>query len=245
MTMSGKITMFLWRLLTIAARVIAMALFASRFRFYVLVFAAAHFTFMFIWMTYNNGIYCFYRINIDEFEPDDKQSLSLEYIFRAMGAFVHIFCFFNLLEGHSRLRCITFYCLAYAENITLILLWHFYKSEDSAYDWYHTPAIVTVIGGFFVGILFELIYYRYCHPNNFSKHHTPIRHFISCKDMSFFGVPPYTDDRWEDEFPYENEALYAEPQMYRPQPHDPSMYANNRPVTPLPIIRGQHKVAVS
>ena len=58
MTWGGKICMFLWHLFLSASRVVAFALFASHFHFYVFVFVGGHFFIMFIWIINQDSTYC-------------------------------------------------------------------------------------------------------------------------------------------------------------------------------------------
>lgn len=58
----GKCLMFLWRLMTLSARVIAIALFASYFTFYVFAFLGGHFIFMFFWMAKQKTSYCMVQV---------------------------------------------------------------------------------------------------------------------------------------------------------------------------------------
>ncbi len=189
MTTSGKVTMFIWRLFTIAARVTALALFASFYHWYVLVFAAAHFAVMLVWMARQNTVYCQLRVNKKDGTTEIHNNEFLEFCFRAMAAFVHIFCFINLLEGHSRLRCLAFYTLVYMENITLILLWYIPGSTTMQFSWYITPALIFVILGFIIGIFFQLAYYKCFHPNLFSPPHKEyvIQTCVPWKDLSMFN----------------------------------------------------------
>ena len=57
--------MFMWRLFTIASRVIALALFASHYHFFVLVFAGAHFIVMFLWVSKQKTEYCTFKVGIN------------------------------------------------------------------------------------------------------------------------------------------------------------------------------------
>ena len=113
----------------------------------------------------------------------------LEFLFRLMAAFVHVFCFFNLLESHTRLRCLFYYTLVYVENAAMILSWFISASTIGSSGWYQMPALGLVIGGFFVGIIFQIMYYMWCHPNNSSEFHFDrrIRWWVPCKELSLFN----------------------------------------------------------
>lgn len=116
-------------------------------------------------------------------------SQCLEFCFRVMAAFVHIFCFFNLLEGHTRLRCFVYYLFVYLQNAVLILTWNILASTLGHGGWYATPAVAMVLGGFFLGILFEITYYLWCHPNKWSRlhRHNRIQLWVPCSELSLFN----------------------------------------------------------
>jgi hypothetical protein len=75
---------------------------------------------------------------------------------------IYLFCFLNVKDEPTRYKYLSYYIIAFAENISLILLWYF-KNDPT--KWYHIPALVAVISAFAAGILFMLIYYWFFHPN--------------------------------------------------------------------------------
>ena len=48
----------------------------------------------------------------------------------------------------------------------MILVWYLFTQTKDL--WYHPYALVAVLGGFFIGIIFQVCYYLYFHPNNLS-----------------------------------------------------------------------------
>ena len=53
---------FLWRFFTVAARVIALALFAARFKRWVFIFVASHWMTMFCWIRFMQTKFCDTRV---------------------------------------------------------------------------------------------------------------------------------------------------------------------------------------
>lgn len=183
----GAIVQFSWRFLTVAARVLAFVMFASHFKGYLFVIVGGHWLLMLVWMCRLQTTYCSmpYKGNI-------YPNCFLEKLFRFLGAFIHIFCFFNLIGGHTRLRAFVFYTLVYMENVGMILAWYVQGHTEipREHAWYVISTIVMVCIGFFVGIVFMLIYYRYWHP----KPRPAI--WVSCQHLSLFKDPdarPTTD----------------------------------------------------
>ncbi len=78
-------------------------------------------------------------------------------------AVVYIFCYFNLIDNHTRLRYFIFYIIILFEDLLLIFIC--YMSSHTHHKWYHYPAIFGVIAGYMIGILFQIIYYLFFHPN--------------------------------------------------------------------------------
>eukprot|EP00057_Strongylocentrotus_purpuratus_P011770 XP_011666244.1 PREDICTED: XK-related protein 4-like [Strongylocentrotus purpuratus] len=146
---SNVALIFVWRLFTITARVLAMALFASIYGWWVFVLAAAHWAVMTAWLIWQRTSY--HTSKYDEIPFD------------AVIGIIHIFCFFNMKEGPTRCRAVIFYILIFIENTVMFGLW--YREQDSREKMYGLPALVFVWGGFFVGIFFMSFYYRFYHPN--------------------------------------------------------------------------------
>ncbi len=85
-----------------------------------------------------------------------------ELCYNIIMAIVYIFCYFNLIDNHTRLRYFIFYIVILFEDLLLIFIC--YMSSHTHHRWYHSPAIFGVISGYFIGILFQMIYYLFCHP---------------------------------------------------------------------------------
>ena len=178
----GMAIQFMWRVCTIASRVLAFALFASYFRFYVFVAAAVHWMVMMVWVSLQETMYCMLR----DRDGRHHHSRGFEFCFRILAAFVHIFCFFNLIEGHTRLRCVLYYTIVYVENLAMVMTWYVVASTNDQPSWYFVPGVVCVLVIFWVGIGFQVVYYLCCHPNNDSVLHVRkrIRVCVKCPELS-------------------------------------------------------------
>lgn len=84
--------------------------------------------------------------------------------FIAVIGIIHIFCFFNMKDGHTRYRALAFYSVIFIENTIMLTLW--YGEQESKEEIYAIPALGFVWGGFFVGILVMILYYISCHPTD-------------------------------------------------------------------------------
>ena len=150
MTWTGVILQFLWHFFTIGARIIAIAMFASYFKAWIFVLAGAHWCAMLVWILIQSTSFC-----------DTKCA---EFFFNVVAALVYVFCYFNLTEGHTRLRYLFYYTIVYSENAAMILVWYIFTQTLDI--WYHSYAMVAVLAGFFIGIFFQVVYYLKYHPNN-------------------------------------------------------------------------------
>ncbi|XP_070555145.1 XK-related protein 6-like [Ptychodera flava] len=143
----GVALQILWRLFTVAARVIALALFASVYLWAVFVIVFVHWLGMTMWLIVQKTDFC----------PTGAE----EIIFDGVIGIVYIFCFFNMKEGKTRYRSTIYYSITFFENVALIGLWYWRREEDYVYTY---AAIAFVIGGFFLGMIFMAIYYLCLHP---------------------------------------------------------------------------------
>ena len=164
LTRPGMFFMFVWRFLTISSRILALAAFASKFHYFVAIVIGLHFVVMLVWVWMQGTQYCMLR----DKEGKETHSLCLEYIFRALAAFVQIFDFFNLLEGRTRLRCLVFYIVVFVENMAMVMIFYITASVYGTPVWYDSPVVLYVTVGFLSGVLVEVFYYKCCHPNNYN-----------------------------------------------------------------------------
>ena len=161
---------FLWRTFTIGARVVSFAIFASYFPYGIFIVIGCHWVLMVIWIRLQESNFC--------------QHKGEEFLFNLVAACIHIFCYFNLVEGHTRLKYIFYYTLVYLENVGMLVAWYLMTQIEDL--WYRYPACGVVLGGFFVGIMFQIIYYLKLHPNNFSvdEKHPSIKLWVPFSQLS-------------------------------------------------------------
>ena len=193
MRTSGKIGMFVWRFFTIGSRVISLALFGAAFGFFVtLAMIGGHCVVMVIWMLQVHSMYCRIQHRHSDGRVTYTHSPCSEYCFRFLAAFIQIFAFFNLAEGRTRLRALTYYTIIFIENISMVVAWYITASTRTAHDWFQGPALALVLGGFFVGIIFQVLYYKCCHPVYYSKvhGHVEIPWWASMEQLTLLGPEP-------------------------------------------------------
>lgn len=99
-----------------------------------------------------------------------------------VAACVSIFDFFNLIDGHTRMRYLIYYILVYAENSLMVMLYYYANFTNGC--WYVYASMIAVLGLFFFGILIQLVYYLVYHPNNDPRNNKPpIKLCLNCKDL--------------------------------------------------------------
>ena len=173
MTKPGMALQFGWHFFTIGARVIAMSLFASVFTYWVFIIVVIHWGVMYIWILLQEWTF-------SDSQPRSQQCLNV------VMAMVYVFCQVALVDGHTRMRYLVYYVIVFTENTVMILLW--YTTSATMDWWYITPALITVFVGFFVGIAFQMIYYRWFHPNSCPScpDGRPIRLWVPWKKLWIF-----------------------------------------------------------
>jgi len=173
LTYRAMFIIFLWRIFTVGARVLSFALFASCFEHWVFVIIGSHYCIMLAWILLQNTKFCTNKCE--------------ELFFNLVAAAISVFCFFNLVEGHTRVRYLLFYSLVYLENMAMIVAWYSVRAPELEKTvWYTLPAMFVVLLLFFVGIALQLVYYLRCHPNNRPENHAvngPIRFWVPCAEL--------------------------------------------------------------
>jgi len=147
MTWQGLSVQFLWRLHVIAARVLALALFAATFKVFITLLCGIHWIIMFAWIVSMRTTFCENKVE--------------ELGYNGVLAVMYIFCYFNPIDTPTRYRYMTFYAFMFVENTVLIFCWFFTVDRDL---WYRIPAIIVHYTAFFAGLIFMVIYYLYLHP---------------------------------------------------------------------------------
>lgn len=173
MSILGMALQFFWHMFIIAARVLALALFASLFTFWVAVLGVAHGIMMLMWILWQSTDFC-------------HGKKCQEFFFNVTIAAVYVFAYLNLQDGHTRLRYVFYYCIIYLENCIMIMVWYMFSHTETT--WYTPLSIVVVLVGFLIGVVLQVLYYLCAHPNNFPPvqpyyPHKRIRMCLNCNEL--------------------------------------------------------------
>ena len=151
---TGLFFQLLWRVSTVASRVVAMVLFASYFKQWLFVAVGAHWIIMTMWLVCQRTRFC-----TDE---DGNEHPYREKLFSAAVGFMYIFCFFNTREGMTRKRIVLFYSIMLVENSLFVSMWFPHRNFRGAMA---VAALGVVWGGLVFGVVCMVLYYRFYHPS--------------------------------------------------------------------------------
>ncbi|XP_043935440.1 membrane transport protein XK-like [Protopterus annectens] len=161
----------IWRVLEIATRVIVLVIFCSALTFWICLIVLTNiivFSF-FPWIQFWRS-----KAPLPEFEDLTKFGTSvvlclLTFTYVGINTFcwsaIHLnFSDQDLIEKSlSWHELASYYVIRLLENVLLILLWHFHKTDF--YEDINTPLLaVQLLTCYCIAILFMLFFYYYCHP---------------------------------------------------------------------------------
>lgn len=126
----------------IAARVLALALFAARFKVYISIVCVIHWIIMFSWIISMRTSFCDNRIE--------------ELGYNSVLAVMFIFCYFNPVDSPTRYRYVIFYIFMFCENVILMSLFFFHPMSYGL--WYRFPAMFGHFFLFFLGLVFMVCF---------------------------------------------------------------------------------------
>lgn len=129
----------------IGARVVALAMFAARYKEYIALVCGVHWFLMFVWIISMRTTFC------------DNRCEELGY--NAVLGVMFIFCYFNPVDSPTRYRYSFFYSFMFLENTLLMTL--FFIHPDSIHSWYRLPAMIGHFLAFFLGIAFMVIFFLF------------------------------------------------------------------------------------
>lgn len=132
----GTIIQFSWRWSVIASRVLALALFASEYSYYISIVCGLHWLIMFAWILTMKTSFC--------------DNLLEETFYNAVLAVMFIFCYFNPVDSPTRWRFTFFYSFMLTENTLLLVFWY-HKCDPL--QWYRVPALAAYYVLFCCGIV--------------------------------------------------------------------------------------------
>ncbi|XP_019638689.1 PREDICTED: XK-related protein 6-like [Branchiostoma belcheri] len=179
MNYTGVILWFLWRLLTVSSRVLAIAVFAHLFTWWIFVGLSLHFILMFVWLIFQKT----------KFYGGDRRAEELGFDF--IIAFLYIFCWLNMKESRSRYRALLYYLLVYAENVTFVGLWYWKITKVGSL--YAELVLLWVMFGFLGGIAFMALYYLLCHPKKIPFYVPPCSTEVTRQESSLHDIQDRLD----------------------------------------------------
>ena len=157
-TLKNMIFDLLWRLAETGGRVVAIALFATAFRFYVLPVLIPHVLLMLCWYIKKDVKNIFKQI-----APKARLLADLLCAYLSLFTFVpRTQLLVNITMPYSRIRYLVFYALFYSENVAMVLAWYFTTPDGS---WLHTAGLVAVLTAFPLHVALQVLYYAKCHPH--------------------------------------------------------------------------------
>ncbi|XP_052380550.1 XK-related protein 6b [Oncorhynchus keta] len=145
----GALVHLFWRLFTISSRVLSFALFASVFHLYFGIFVVLHWCAMAFWVIHGGTDFC-----MSKWE---------EVLFNMVVGVVYVFCWFNVREGRTRYRMVTYYTVVLLENAVLTALWYAYR-DPATTDAYAGSALCSVFLCYASGVACMVLYYGVLHP---------------------------------------------------------------------------------
>ncbi|XP_066531608.1 XK-related protein 8-like [Hoplias malabaricus] len=157
---SGSIVYFLWNLLLITSRVVAIALFASILPCYIALHFLCLWLLFFLWA---------WREKTDFMEIPEGENSQKEWLFRATVGLIWYFSWFNVSSGQTRVKSNIYHACMGADMALLLGLWFWRRSIESAHLG-PSPVnlyvmIITLPLLYLIGILIKLLYYWKFHPN--------------------------------------------------------------------------------
>ncbi|XP_066274599.1 XK-related protein 6-like [Branchiostoma lanceolatum] len=197
MNYTGVTLWFLWRLLTVSSRVLAVAVFAHLFTWWTFVGLGAHFLLMFLWLIFQKT----------KFYGGEKRAEEVGFDF--IIAFLYIFCWLNMKESRSRYRALFYYLLVYAENVTFVGLWYWKITEVGSF--YSELVLFWVMFGFLGGISFMVMYYLLCHPKKIPLYVAPCSAEVKRQESSLHV--DIQDGLGREEEAVKSPCIEAVPQM--------------------------------
>lgn len=178
MSVGGSATTFLWHTFQVAARVLALALFANAFKQEVFIVVGGHWALMIVWIlaqvqsipiklrhkleSYFIRFFSLQRTNFCG-TKDGKRKHCEEFFYNVVVGWVFTFVMINVKAAATRVKYSIYYLLMATENTAMIVLW--FLQPESTTHWYHLPALIGTCASFVLGLFFMFLYYRHYHPD--------------------------------------------------------------------------------
>ncbi|XP_056146254.1 XK-related protein 2 [Lampris incognitus] len=170
---AAYLCMIVWRGLEIATRIISLVLFSTALTYWVIPVGLGNLLFFFFlpWATFwaRKG-------SLPENVEKNFSKLGTTVVlcmFTLLYACINVFCWSavqldlahrELIEKKQRWgQLAAYYCGRFIENVLLISLWYFYKSDF--YEYVCAPLLVVqLLICYSLAVLFMLLFYQFCHP---------------------------------------------------------------------------------
>ena len=149
----GFVLQILWRIFMVTSRVVSLVLFAAEYRNWLFVALTVHWVVMTTWLVLQGTKFCM--------DQEENRHHFYEVLFDGLIGFVYIFSFFNMKEGITRIRLISYYSIMLVENTVFVVMWYPARHH---YGNIHYPALILVWGGFLLGTFCMVCYYNFYHP---------------------------------------------------------------------------------
>uniref|UniRef100_A0A7G3B184 XK-related protein n=1 Tax=Lutzomyia longipalpis TaxID=7200 RepID=A0A7G3B184_LUTLO len=158
-TFLGQIFHLIWNLALSVARILAIALLASITPQWALIFCIIHVLISGIFIHFTDGKnhkLCAYNF-------------FTKFLFSITVGTIFLFHVIPVTEGSTKYKYMTYYAIYFLENSLCLVVYYFYTDWNIiSINLYYSYAGV-VIGLFILGIIFQIIYYLYFHPNITSR----------------------------------------------------------------------------
>lgn len=148
--LGSSVIYFLWNLLLLWPRVLAVALFSALFPRYVALHFLGLWLVLLFWVWFQGT----------DFMPDPHS----EWLYRATVATILYFSWFNVAEGHTRGRATIHLAFLLSDSTLMVVTW----VTQSAWlpGGIPLPMLLPVGGiSFLLGLALRLVYYRWLHPS--------------------------------------------------------------------------------
>uniref|UniRef100_UPI00398ECD9C XK-related protein 8-like n=1 Tax=Pristiophorus japonicus TaxID=55135 RepID=UPI00398ECD9C len=140
---------FLFNLLLICPRIVSITLFATIFRYYVLLHFALIWLPMFFWAWQQGTTF--------------MNSLPEEVFYRGTVAVILYFTWLNISEGKTCIRQIIYHSFMTVDCGILVGFWWLYRDPDLTAP-YMVQLLIAMSSSYLVGVIVKCIYYKYLHP---------------------------------------------------------------------------------
>lgn len=149
LTWLGVIFQFFWRLGTVSSRVVVLTVYATLYHYWVFLVIFLHWLTMFLWLISPKNVF-----------HGEAISIKKKTMYSMLIAFVYIFCYINLQEINAQQKMLAFYITMFLENSLLMAVFLFLRAKSA---WFLGTSIIAAWGGFLIGIIFMVLYYKFFH----------------------------------------------------------------------------------